>query len=142
MNDLAKYVSDHTERGECKCGKCIDVGDRPDPTGHTVDMVFFKVAFKDEPTLEEFKRLTAESKHGDYAEVDPLDGKEHNYIELGAWIGDQGLAMLYMALGVHLGAFELFSPALLGLSGPKALPFAGVGMLSIQAKPVPDDVAA
>ena len=137
MNDLAKYVYAHTERGECKCGKCLDAGDLPDPTGHTIDMVFFKVAAKDEPNLDEFKRLTAEAKHGDFADVDPFDGGEHNYMELGAWIGDQGLAMLYMALGVSLGAFKLLSPAMLGLSGPEAIQFAGMGMLSIQAKPVP-----
>jgi len=137
MNDLAKYVYAHTERGECKCGKCLDAGDSPDPTGHTIDMVFFKVAAKDEPNLDGFKRLSAEAKHGDFGDIDPLDGAEHNYMELGAWIGDQGLAMLYMALGVSLGAFNLLSPAMLGLSGPEAMQFAGMGMLSIQAKPVP-----
>ena len=136
MSELAEYVDDHTERGECKCGKCADVGDSPDPTGHTIDMVFFKVSAKDNPNIKEFKRLSAAAKHGDYAVVDPFDGQEHNYMELGAWIGDQGLAMLYMALGVHLGAFNLLSPALLGLSGPEALQFAQMGMLSIQAKPV------
>ena len=136
MNELAKYVYDHTERGECRCGKCADVGNSPDPTGHTIDMVFFKAAAKGNPTLDEFKRLTSESKDGDFASVDPFDGKEHNYMELGAWIGDQGLAMLYMALGVSLGAFKLFSPAMLGLDGTMALQIAGMGMLSIQAKPV------
>ena len=142
MNGLLQYIHDHTERGECKCGKCADVGNSPDPRGHTIDMVFFKVAVKDNPSLEEFKRLSAESKHGDYADVDPFDGKEHNYMELGAWIGGQGLAMLYMALGVSLGAFTLLSPALLGLSGPQALQFAGMGMLSIQAKTVAAEVTA
>jgi hypothetical protein len=134
MSTLAKYVHDHTERGECKCGKCADVGNSSDPNGHTIDMVFFKVAAKDNPSLEKFKRLTEEAKHGAFADVDPFDGHEHNYMELGAWIGDQGLGMLYMALGVSLGAFTLLSPALLGFSGPEALQFAGMGMLSIQAK--------
>lgn len=141
MNALAKYVYDHTERGECKCGKCADVGDSSDPTGHTIDMVFFKVVVKGNTNLDEFKSLSAESKHGDFADVDPFDGKEHNYMELGAWIGDQGLAMLYMALGVRLGAFNLLSPALLGLSGPEALQFAQMGLLAIQAKQVPVEVA-
>jgi hypothetical protein len=103
-------------------------------------MVFFKVALKDNPNLEEFKRLTAEAKHGDFADVDPFDGKEHNYMELGAWVGDQGLAMLYMALGVRLGAFKLLSPALLGATGPQTLMFAQMGLLAIQANPV--EVAA
>jgi hypothetical protein len=141
MNDLAKYVYAHTERGECKCGKCLDVGDSPDPIGHTIDMVFFKVAVKDNPSLDEFNLLTSEAKHGEFANMDPFDGQEHNYMEIGAWIGDQGLAMLYMTLGVYLGAFTLLSPALLGLSGPEALQLAGMGMLSIQAKRVPVEVA-
>ena len=142
MNALAKYVYDHTERGECKCGKCADVGDSPDPTGHTIDMVFFKVAVADNASLEKFKELTEDNKEGDFCSVDPFDGKEHNYQELGAWIGDQGLAMLYMALGVRLGAFKLLSPALLGATGPQALMFAQMGLLAIQAEKVQAEVTA
>ena len=142
MNELAKYVYDHTERGECKCGKCLDAGRAPDPTGHTIDMVFFKVAAINKPDIDEFKRLTAEEKYGEFAVVDPFDGKEHNYMELGAWIGDQGLALLYMALGVSLGAFNLYRPALLVLGGDLAMKMAGMGLLSIQAKAVREEVPA
>lgn len=141
MRPLAKYVYDHTERGECQCGQCIDKGDRPDPIGHTIDMVFFKVAKVGTPTLEEFRRLTEESKEGEFCNVDPFDGQEHNFMELGGWLGDQGLAMLYMALGASLDAFDLLSPAMLGLDGPMAMQMAQAGMLSIQAK-APDEVAA
>ena len=142
MNELAKYVYDHTERGECKCGKCADVGDSPDPTGHTIDMVFFKVAADDSASLETLKELTEDNKEGNFCSVDPFDGKEHNYMELGAWIGDQGLALLYMVLGVSLGAFNLLSPALLGVGGDLAMKMAGMGFLSIQAKAVRDEVPA
>jgi hypothetical protein len=133
MDILANYVISHTERGECKCGACIDVGNKPDPQRHTVDMVFFKVARVNGADADEFKRLTTEH-HGHYGEVDPFDGKEHNYMELGGWIGDQGLAMQYMALGVLLGKFKLLSPAMLGMEGPAALQLAGMGLLSIQAE--------
>jgi len=133
MTDLATFIMNNTERGECKCGACIDVGDKPDPQGHTVDMVFFKAAKKNGATADEFKRLTAEHK-GCFGDVDPFDGKEHNYMELGGWIGDQGLAMQYMALGVLLGEFNLLSPAMLGMEGPEALQLAGMGLLSIQKK--------
>jgi hypothetical protein len=138
MNDLVDfvgYVIAHTERGECKCSKCCDKGDAPDPEGHTVDMVFFKVAFKDDPTLDEFKRLTAEARDGEFAKVDPFDGHEHNYMELGAWIGDQGLAIRYMALGVYLGAFTLLSPAMLGLDSKdhETLQMAEMGFLAIRS---------
>lgn len=122
----------HTERGECKCGKCIDVGSKADPQGHTVDMVFFKVVKRGEPTPEEFMRLSA-AHRGDFTSVDPFDGKEHSYLELGAWIGDQGLAMQYMALGCLLGVFTLLSPmTVLEVEGPLAMQMAQAGYLSIQ----------
>lgn len=132
QSKLAEYVYGHTERGDCKCGKCCDTTGAPDPSGHTVDMVFFKVAAKDAPSVEDFKALTAAARDGSFSAVNPLDGLEHNYLELGAWIGDQGLAMLYMALGVNLGIFKLLSPAMLGLEGAEALQFASMGMLSVQ----------
>ena len=138
--NLIEYVIAHTERGECKCGKCCDRGDAPEPVGHTVDMVFFKVAAKDSPNKKTFIELTKEHK-GEWGEVNPLDGAEHNYMELGRWIGDHGLAMQYMALGVSLGVFTLLSPAMLKLDGPTALRMAGMGMLSIQAKGVLSETA-
>ena len=141
MKPLSKYVYEHTERGECQCGQCADKGNKPDPTGHTIDIVFFKVAKVGDPTIEEFQRLTEESAHGEFCDVNPFDGQEHNFMELGGWLGDQGLAMLYMALGVSLGAFELLSPAMLGLDGPMAVQMAQAGLLSIQAK-APVEVAA
>ena len=56
-------------------------------------------------------------KHrGEFGDCDPMDGGEHNYMELGGWIGDQGIAMQYMGLGVLLGVFNLLSPAMLGLT--------------------------
>jgi hypothetical protein len=110
MSPLAQYVIKHTERGECKCGWCSDVGSKPDPCGaHTADLIFFKAAIRDNPRREEFESLTR--KHvGTFAELDPFDGKEHSYIELGGWLGDQGLALRYMALGYLLGIFQLLTP--------------------------------
>ena len=55
-------------------------------------------------------------------------------MELGAWIGDQGLAMLYMALGTALGIFKLLTPKnVLGLDGPDAIALAQSGLLTIKA---------
>jgi len=134
--NLVEYVLAHTDRGECQCGKCVDSQGTRQPEGHTVDMVFFKIAAKDNPDKAEFLRLTQEHQ-GEFGDVDPLDGKEHSYLELGGWIGDQGIAMQYMALGVLLGVFNLISPAALGVVGDQALQLAGVGFLTIQTKPVP-----
>lgn len=106
---IGTYVMDHTERGECRCGQCIDRGDAPDPTGHSVDLIFFPVSARNEPDADTFRRLTREHK-GEFTDVDPFDGQGHGYIALGAWIGDQGLAMQYMGLGALLGVFELIVP--------------------------------
>lgn len=137
---LVDYVIAHTKRGECKCGSCCDVGNKPDPS-HSVDMVFFKCAATDQPQAGAFRELTSAHK-GEFCSINPFDGKEHSYIELGGWIGDQGLAMQYMALGVALGLFTLLSPAMLGLEGKLAMEMAGKGLLSIQAHPTPKSEVA
>ena len=133
---IQDYVLAHTQRGECRCGRCIDKGTAPDPTGHTADMVFFKVSARDEPTADEFRRLTAEHP-GDYGPVNPLDGHVHSYLELGGWIGDQGMALQYMALGSLLGVFKLLTPMTM-LPGPMltetlALRMAETGYVAVQA---------
>lgn len=141
-NSLIDYVLTHTERGECRCGKCCDTTGRPDPQGHTIDMVFFKVAVTNAPTKEEFIQLTKDHR-GEFGEVNPIDGGDHNYMELGGWIGDQGIAMMYMALGVFLGVFNLLSPAtVLKIDDSRALEMAGMGFLSVQAKQATEEVVA
>ena len=135
MSDLAEYVRAHTDRGECDCGKCLDRGAYPGPTGHVADVVFFTVAAVGNPDAETFRRLTAEHP-GDYGPVDPFDGAEHNFLELGAWIGNQGLAMQYMALGALLGVFRLLTPdTVLGLQpgDPMRMEIASAGFVAVQA---------
>lgn len=133
MSALSEYVRTHTARGDCMCGKCIDAPSTPDP-GHGVDMTFFKVAPTTETAdVDDFKRLTAEHR-GEFGDCNPFDGAEHNYIQLGGWIGDQGLAMQYMALGKMLGVFNLLTPAVLGIDGDLAMQMAGRGYLAVQAR--------
>jgi hypothetical protein len=136
MTPLIEYVLKHTERGECNCGQCSDRGDKPDPDGHTVDLGFFKVAAKDNPNDGTFISLTRKHQ-GEFGDCNPLDGCEHSYIELGGWIGDQGLAMQYMGLGVLLGVFKLLPPAILGIPSddPVFKQMLGAGFLSIQVEP-------
>jgi hypothetical protein len=131
---LAEYVLKHTTQGECKCGRCIDVGTTPDPTGpHTVDLVLFKVAAVNAPSADDFRNLTY-LHSGYYVECDPLDGKEHGYIELGGWIGDQTVALRYMALGVSLGVFRLLSPKTImpGLAAELHMKMAIAGYVTVQ----------
>jgi hypothetical protein len=128
------YVVAHTARGECRCGKCVDRGNRPDPEGHTADLFFFPVAAVAAPDADRFRTLTREHP-GDYVSFDPFDGKEHSFIELGGWIGDQGLALQYMGLGVLLGVFALLTPKTMMpfLDEETQRTMAGAGMVSIQA---------
>ena len=128
---IQDYVSSHT----------IMV-DKDDTDVTTVNMEFFKVASKATPDAEEFIKLSGECE-GEFAEVNPFDGSEHGYIELGAWIGSQELALLYMGLGVKLGLFQLLTPrmlfpALLGSKDKKTEDLisnmVGSGMLTVIAK--------
>lgn len=140
--NITEYVVQHTERTACRCGKCIDAPPEPEKTVdigsilvHTVNMYFFDVSAKNEPTAEEFKNLT-NAHQSDFVDVNPLDGKEHNYMEIGAWIGDQGVAMQYMALGELLGLWKIMTPAaILDINNPEqkmlADQMAGMGMVSI-----------
>ncbi len=134
---LADYVAKHTVRGACQCGKCCDAPDEPSerqPNGHTSDLFFFQVAKKGEPTVEELTALIREYRGG-FIKLDPLDGEEHNYIELGGWIGDQGLAMQFMGLGELLGLWRVMTPNCLpGLPQELKANMAGKGLVSIVRK--------
>jgi hypothetical protein len=98
-------------------------------------MFFFDVAAKDNPDADEFKKLIQEHQ-GEFNDVNPFDGAEHNYIELGGWIGDQGIAMQFMGLGVLLNLWKVMHPVnmlKLERNNPLAQQLAGVGMVSLIA---------
>lgn len=129
--NLVEYIHHHVSRGECGCGLCCDRGEKPEPEGHTVDMFFFKVAATNDPTSEDLQRLIR-AHAGDFCEVDLFDGKEHPYIELGGWIGDQGLALMLMGLGEIVGLWSVMQPNLLpGLPDAMKQQMAGAGMVGI-----------
>lgn len=131
---LADYVRRHARRGACTCGLCIDAPSNPEdkqPQGHTVDLIFFKVAqMPEEGNAEDFRALVEqEFPHW-------LDGKEHSYLEAGADIGDQGLAMMAMGLGSLLGVWELLTPESIMpfLDRDAKLTMAQSGMISIRTQ--------
>ncbi len=143
MNELIDFVSRYATRGPCCCGKCIDAPPNPEeeqPDGHTVDVHFFKVAAQAEegelPHLAaQLRRLLSEHKCASYG-INPLDGKEHNYMELGGWVGSQGWALTLMGLGARLGLWRLLTPrSVMGsiIDADMANRLAGMGMISIQA---------
>jgi hypothetical protein len=77
-----------------------------------VDMHFFNVKIIKDPKVDELKDFI--KKHtGEFNEVDVFDNTEHGYIELGGWIGDQGIALRFMALGNYLKLWELFTPKIM-----------------------------
>lgn len=107
---IGKYVFDHTTQSECSCGRCIDTGNSESPSGKTISVEFFDVGFIGDVDKEEFLKLLSEHK-GEFCNIDFDDKKEHGYMEIGGWIGDQGLALRFMALGSFLGVFELMTPS-------------------------------
>lgn len=137
IDAVRDYVRQHTERGACRCGKCDAPSDpeshQPD-NPHTVSVFFFDVAKRGEPAAEELRELVANAHDGSFNTVDPLDGAEHGYMELGGWIGDQGLAMQFMALCELVGLGKVMQPGLLPIPEPMQQQMAGAGMVSLVAK--------
>ncbi len=130
---LIDFITKHSVRGECKCGQCIDRGDKPDPVGHTADLIFFKVAAKDDPDPNRLKTLVA-SFTSDFSDLNPFDGVEHGYMEIGAWLGSQDLALRFMGLSSILGVANLLTPkTVLKLDGDLAMKMAKQGLVVIQA---------
>lgn len=138
MTTLVEYVLEVAIRGECTCGRCCDSGPEPEneqPTGHTADVYFFQVSAKAEADGDTLRHLIGEHK-GVHNECDPLDRHEHSYIELGGWIGDQGLALMLMGLGTVLGLWRMLTPKILpGLDKELMDTMAGRGMVSIGRTP-------
>jgi hypothetical protein len=130
---LYDYVSAHAVRGACTCGKCFDApanAAEQQPSGHTVDLSFFKVAANG-GSKEEFLALVK-------AEFPSwLDGREHSYLEVGGDIGDQGVALMAIGLGHLLGAWKALTPNTLLPSLPEDLKMqmAGQGFIALQVQP-------
>lgn len=147
MQELREFVVRHAERGTCRCGKCIDhPGEDAQPDGHTVDMVFFEVSLKDaaepEKLREHLRELVTASKAGEFCDLDLLRGAEYSYIQIGAWIGGQGLALTLMGLGHLLGLWQVMTPKMLGLPEELVQLMVGQGMISIMPPARPETVAA
>lgn len=122
-------LNDYLRINAIRCGS--DVAD--------ADVIFFGVRKGPEATAEGLKAAMADHK-GVFCDLDPLDGKEHGYMELGGWVGDQGFALSLIGLGAALGVWKLLTPkTVLGDLCPPDLvqQMAGMGMVSMQAAKVP-----
>lgn len=99
------------------------------------DVIFFGVRKGPQASADELKAVMAQHK-GEFCDMDPLDGKEHNYMELSGWVDDQGAALTLIGLGAALGAWKLLTPkTMLGaLATPELVQqMAGMGMVAMQA---------
>lgn len=98
-----------------------------------VDVGFRQVDIKqdaDKSLLIEYIKDRTKPGKGVFQEV-TLErlGKGLSYIELGAWIGSQTYALVFMALGAHHGAWSIITPMTLGITGPEAEQMMGAGMV-------------
>lgn len=128
MNELRQYIMKYAERGACTCGRCAESitvdqksgeisvkltdpveAAKHQPTGHTADVGFFKVKARDGASADELKRLIQENKKGEFGNADLFDGAPHDFIEIGGWIGDQGLALMLIGLGTVLGLWSVLA---------------------------------
>lgn len=109
----------------------------PSHEDDAVNMHFFKVSLTEMCTLtaEELKAMIVAAEVGYYGDI-PLKRllSGPSYIEIGAWIGDQGLAMHFMALGNILGLWDIIIPETLGITGKQADEMAGMGFVMIGPK--------
>lgn len=141
MQKLIDYVLKYSDRGECACGHCVDAPSKPEekqPSGHVADMIFFKVKAKEGANSSELKKLVQDSVEGTFTNINMFDGKEHSFIEVGAWIGDQGTALILMGLGSLLGLWNLLTPKTMlptGSASDEMLKqMAGAGYITVQSK--------
>lgn len=98
------------------------------------DVIFFKVKATPDANAEELKAAIV-AHEGEFNEVDLFDGKEHGYIELGGWVGDQGFALMLIGLGAELGLWKLLTPkTVLGdtLPDEMVMGLAGQGLITMQ----------
>lgn len=136
MEKLLEFIAEHSTRGACTCGKCIDAPGNPkdiQPEGHTIDMEFFKLSLKNKPKAKVLRKLIEDNPTGTFSDIDLFDGKDHNYMEIGGWIGDQSDAMVLMGMGDLLGLWEVFTPTKLGMPPLLAKELAGQGLLFIKS---------
>lgn len=114
---LSDYIKAHTTQG--------------DGEEHTADMFFFKMATQGEPDAETLRMLIRDHQ-GEFCDLDILDGGEHGYIQVGAWIGDQQIALRLMGLGQLLDLWEIFTPNPLPIPDEQKKQLAGAGMVFIR----------
>lgn len=112
---------------------------RHEKTPETVDVGFiFTEVVTSAVTLAETKdaiQRAIEFAEGAFVRVDSERLKQGpSYIELGAWLGSQTVALLLMGLGAHFDFWEVVTPAALGITGGTAQEMMGQGFVMVAPK--------
>jgi|AGTN01.3.fsa_nt_gi hypothetical protein len=100
--NLRQFIAAHSVNLPCTCSEGDKAGN--------ISMGFFHVELKDAPAdaAEQLKKLIAEQKPAWCDDVNPLDGQPHDFVELGAWLGDQESALRLIAIGDLLGLWKAY----------------------------------
>ncbi len=132
MHQLTTFIQAHTSvHGTREAGQELPAT--------TVDVGFFEVHLQGHPKGAQLRELLqAHASQGEFTQVDVFDGKEHGYVELGAWLGSQELALRLMGLGTLLELWQLLTPRkILGAAATDELvkELAGAGYITVVAQP-------
>lgn len=122
MEPLLDYIENHTERGACRCSACCGRVYASAPL-HSVDVHFFWVRVRGTPDADKLRELLRW-----YPYLDRLEGGP-TYIEMGAALGDQELALRLIALGKLVGLWDVITPAAFGYEGAPAQELARSGLV-------------
>lgn len=113
-------------------------------TAPLVDVYMFKVAFKPKEQIDKaaFEELIKAHEPSFGVKLNPFDGKEYGYIELGGWLGDQRDALVFIALCEHLGLAKALHPGNLMPFMPKEIQdmLAGQGKICLMAGTLPESI--
>jgi hypothetical protein len=97
-----------------------------------VDVVFFTVGV--DKAVAERRRPELEAVLAEYPEPDRLI-QGPSFIEVGAVVGDQEMALRLFGLGKALGMWDVITPAVMGMTGEAARQIAASGFLMMGGWP-------
>jgi len=116
IRDVAEYVGQHTA-----------ICDAMTPVEGDVDVHFFKVRAIN-ADRQEVLDLIADNPQGEFAHISFERASEGpSFIEWGAWIGDQGLALRLLGLGEAVGIWTVITPERIGVPAELRSEMAGGG---------------
>jgi hypothetical protein len=132
VKKMREYILGYSERGQCTCGKCLDGSPEAskEDNSHSAFNGFFTVSLKGNPNKEDFQKLAED------AGIWPASG-EISYLQMGAALDDQGIALQAMGMGDLLGAWRMLTPQRVfgdSIDSSMAQMMAGQGYVTVREK--------